>query len=115
MDSKILLGLPLVAILFFFGTVFAFATDYYPVSLAVSAVLFIAGFGSVAILYILANKPPKIVQRVEFSGEMKAVPIRCPNCGASIEPHKIRIIDGVPYATCSYCGNAVEVIEEPKW
>lgn len=115
MDIKILLGLPLLAILFFFGIVFAFATDYYPVSLAVSGVLFVAGFGAIAVLYIFAKKPSKIVQRVEFSGEMKAVPIRCPNCGASIEPHKIRIIDGVPYATCGYCGNTVEVTEEPKW
>ncbi|MDH5449142.1 MAG: hypothetical protein OEY24_00930 [Candidatus Bathyarchaeota archaeon] len=115
MDSKSLLGTIVVIILFFFGTVFALASAYAPMRLAVAAILFIAGFGVIAILYIIGKKPSEIIQRVELSGEMKAVPIKCPNCGASIQPDKIKIVEGVPYATCSYCGNTVEVAEEPKW
>jgi transcription elongation factor Elf1 len=46
---------------------------------------------------------------------MKAAPIKCPNCSASIDVNKIKIIAGVPYATCDYCGTTFEVTEEPKW
>jgi predicted RNA-binding Zn-ribbon protein involved in translation (DUF1610 family) len=115
MDSRLLLGTIIVIILFFFGVVFALASAYAPMRLAVAAFLFIAGFGVIAALYIVTKKPSEMVQRVELSGKMKAVPITCPNCGASIQPDKIRIEKGVPYATCDYCGNTVEVVEEPKW
>ena len=115
MDSRLLLGTIIVIILFFFGIVFALASAYAPIRLAVAAILFIAGFGVIATLHIFTRKPSEIIQKVEFSGEMKAVPIKCPNCGASIQPDKIKILDGVPYATCHYCGNTVEVVEEPKW
>lgn len=115
MDSRLLVGTIIVIILFFFGVVFALASVYAPMRLAVAAILFIAGFGVIAALYIVTKKPSEIIQRVELSGEMKAVPIKCPNCGASIQPDKIRIVEGVPYATCGYCGNTVEVAEEPKW
>lgn len=115
MDARLVLGTIVVIILFFFGVVFALASVYAPMRLAVSAIFFITGFGVIATLYIITKKPTKIIQRVELSGEMKAVPIKCPNCGASIQPNKIKIVKGVPYATCSYCGNTVEVTEEPKW
>jgi len=115
MDARLLLGTFVVIILFFFGIVFALASVYAPMRLAVSAILFIAGFAVIATLYIITKKPTKIIQRVELSGEMKAVPFKCPNCGASIQPNRIKIMNGVPYATCSYCGNTVEIAEEPKW
>lgn len=115
MDSRLLLVIITITILFFFGIVFALASAYAPMRLAVSAILFIAGFGVIATLYIFTKKPSEIIQRVELSGEMKAVSIKCPNCGASIPPDKIKIVDGVPYAICSYCGHTVEVAEDPKW
>ena len=95
--------------------IFALASAYATSRLAVAAILFITGFGIVAILYLISKKPTRIVHRVELSGEMKAVPIQCPSCGGSIDPQRIEIRDGVPYATCSYCGKTVEVAEEPKW
>ncbi len=115
MDYRVILGAIAAIVLFFFATVFALASVFAPIRLAVSAVLFIIGFGLIIAVYIMTKKPPQIVQQVELSGEMKAVPITCPNCGASIQPDKIRIVDGVPYATCGYCGKTVEVAEEPKW
>ena len=115
MDIRVVLGSIGAIICFFFGVIFALASAYAPSRLAVAAILFITGFGIVAILYMISKKPARIVHRVELSGEMKAVPIQCPSCGASIDPDRIRIRDGVPYATCSYCGKAVEVAEEPKW
>lgn len=115
MDIRVVLGSIGAIICFFFGVIFALASAYVPSRLAVAAILFITGFGIVTILYMISKKPARIVHRVELSGEMKAVPIQCPSCGASIDPDRIRIRDGVPYATCNYCGKAVEVAEEPKW
>ncbi|MCW4055397.1 MAG: hypothetical protein NWE82_01290 [Candidatus Bathyarchaeota archaeon] len=115
MDLKVLLGSTLVAILFFFGAVFALASTYEPLRLIVAAVLFVAGFGVIAALYMFTRKPAEIVQRIDLTGDIKAAPIKCSNCGASINPSKIRAVKGVPYATCDYCGQTVEIVEEPKW
>ncbi|MCW4052411.1 MAG: hypothetical protein NWE78_04270 [Candidatus Bathyarchaeota archaeon] len=115
MDIKIILASIFVAILFFFGVIFALASAYAPSRLAVATILFAAGFGIIAVLYLVTRRRPDVVQRLELSGEMKAVPIKCPNCGASIRPEGIRIVDGVPYVTCKYCDHAFEVAEEPKW
>jgi predicted RNA-binding Zn-ribbon protein involved in translation (DUF1610 family) len=115
MDVKVVFGLIAAVVCFFFGAVFALASVYAPIRLAVAALLFIVGFGILAIIFVFFRKPSEVVQRIELSGEMKAVPIQCPKCGASIPPSKIKIMDGVPYVTCGYCGNTVEVAEEPKW
>jgi hypothetical protein len=115
MDFRVALGAVAACILFFFGSIFALASVYAPIRLAIAAILFIVGFGILAGIYVITRKPQEIIQRVELSGEMKAVPITCPNCGGSISPEKIKITDGVPYATCNYCKKIVEVAEEPKW
>jgi predicted RNA-binding Zn-ribbon protein involved in translation (DUF1610 family) len=105
-------GIIAIAVLFFFGVIFAFATNYWPTGLVVSAMLFIVGFG---IAYYINKKPTTIVQKLEISGDMKAVQLKCPNCGASVDANRIKIVSGVPYATCPYCGHTFEVAEEPKW
>jgi DNA-directed RNA polymerase subunit RPC12/RpoP len=107
-----LLGAIAVAVLFFFGIIFAFATNYWPTGLIVSAMLFLVDFG---IIYFITRKPTTVVQKLEVSGEMKAVGVKCPNCSASVDANSIKIVSGVPYATCPYCGHTFEVAEEPKW
>jgi transcription elongation factor Elf1 len=74
--------------------------------------LFVVGFG---IAYYITKKQKTIVQRLELSGQMKAVALKCPNCSASVNTNTIKIVSGVPYATCPYCGQTFEVAEEPKW
>jgi DNA-directed RNA polymerase subunit RPC12/RpoP len=106
------IGAIAVAILFFFGIIFAFATNYWPTGLGVSAMLFIVGFG---IIYFVSKRPITMVQKLEVSGQMQSVAIKCPNCGASLDAKSIKIVSGVPYATCPYCGHMFEVSEEPKW
>lgn len=106
------LGGIVAAVMFFFALIFAFATYYWPTGLAVSAILFIAAF---ALIYFVTKKPTTITQRLEVSGEMKTVGLKCPNCGGAVDPKQIKIVSGVPYATCSYCGHMFEVAEEPKW
>jgi len=32
-----------------------------------------------------------------------------------IESNKIKVVSGVPYVTCPYCGTTFEITEEPKW
>lgn len=112
MNLKTALGAILVAILFFFGIIFALASTYAPLRLIVAALLFAVGF---AIAYYITRKPKTIIQQLELSGRMSAVAIKCSNCSASIDANRIKIVSGVPYATCPYCGQTFEVVEEPKW
>jgi len=111
-NLKIIIGIIAIVVFFFFGIIFAFATNYWPTGLVVSAMLFAVGFG---IAYYISKKPTTIVQKLEVSGDMKAVQLKCPNCGASVDANRVKIVSGVPYATCPYCGHSFEVAEEPKW
>lgn len=112
MELKTVLGGLAIAALLFFGVIFALASVYAPTRLIVAALLFVVAF---VIGFYITRKPKTIIQKVEFSGEMKAVSIKCPNCAGSIDSKSIEIKDGVPYATCPYCGHTFEVTEEPKW
>jgi DNA-directed RNA polymerase subunit RPC12/RpoP len=109
-----ILGAIAVAILFFFGIIFAIAAsvEYTTTRLIVAASLFIVGF---IIAFYISRQPTTIIQKLETSGQMQAVPIKCPNCSASVDAKSIKIVSGVPYATCPYCGHTFEVAEEPKW
>ena len=118
--KTVLAGIAIVAIavLFFFGIIFALASVYESARLIVAAWLFVVGFGIAIIsliIHYITRKPKTIVQRLEVSGQMKAVALKCPNCSASVNANKIKIVSGVPYATCPYCGQTFEITEEPKW
>ena len=88
MNLKLVLGGILVAILFFFGIIFAFASSYENTRLVVSGLFFVVGF---AILYYITRKPNVNIQKLELSGQMKAVSLKCPNCSASIKSDRIKI------------------------
>jgi uncharacterized membrane protein len=117
-NLKTVLGAVVIAVLFFFGIIFAWSTganisvELRATRLIIAAMMFAVGFG---IAYYITKKPKTIVQRLEVSGQMKAVALKCPNCSASLEVNQIKIVSGVPYATCPYCGHTFEVAEEPKW
>ena len=108
-------------ILLFFSMIFAIASSVAdPTSrlstagfLLVGSIMFFVTGGVIA--YLVNKKPKTVIQRLEVSGEMKAVAIKCPNCSASVDANRIKIVSGVPYATCNYCGHTFEVAEEPKW
>jgi DNA-directed RNA polymerase subunit RPC12/RpoP len=112
MDLKTVVGAVAIAVLLFFGVIFALASVYAVTRLYVAVSLFAVAF---LIALFISRKPKTIVQQFEVSGEMKAAAIKCPNCSGSIDPNTIRIVDGVPYATCPYCGHNFQVTEEPKW
>ena len=111
------LGAIAVAVVFFFAVIFALAASVQATltRLITSGILFVIGIAIIVGIYYTTRKPKTVIQRLEVSGQMKAASIKCPNCGASVEPNQIKIISGVPYATCPYCGTTFEVTEEPKW
>ena len=116
------LGAIAVAVLFFFAVIFLLASSAPNVPseqstsrLIVGAMLFIIGMAVVVGIYYTTRKPKTVIQQLEVSGQMKAASIKCPNCGASVDANMIKIVSGVPYATCPYCGKTFEVTEEPKW
>ena len=112
-----ILGAIAVAVVFFFAIIFALAASVQATltRLITSGILFIIGVTIIVGIYYTTRKPKTVIQRLEVSGQMKAVPIKCPNCSASIDANKIKIMSGVPYVTCPYCGTTFEVAEEPKW
>ena len=112
-----ILGAISVAIVFFFAIIFAIAASVAATTarLATSGILFIIGLAIIAGIYYATRKPKTVIQRLEVSGKMAAAQIKCPNCSASIDANQIRIVSGVPYVKCPYCGTTFEVTEEPKW
>ncbi len=110
-----ILGAIAVAVVFFFAIIFALAASYQATRLVTSGILFVIGTVIIVGIYYTTRKPKTVIQRLEVSGQMKAASINCPNCGASVDPNQIKIVSGVPYVTCPYCGNTFEVTEEPKW
>ena len=111
-----------VTVLFFFAVIFALASSAQgiPVQtsqtrLVTSGFLLIIGLAVIAGIYYATRKPKTVIQRLEVSGEMKGAAIKCPNCSASINADQIKIVSGVPYVKCPYCGTTFEVTEEPKW
>jgi DNA-directed RNA polymerase subunit RPC12/RpoP len=117
MKILLVLGAIAAAVLFFFGVIFALAASVAATTtrLTVSLMLFAVGFAIAVISYYATRKPKTVIQQLELSGQMKAAPIKCPNCSASVDANRIKIVSGVPYATCPYCGTTFEVAEEPKW
>lgn len=100
-----------------FGVLFVWSASYVPelapTRLITGGFLFLAGFG--ILYYTMKQRPVQITQKLEVPGEMKVKMLRCPNCSAALDIKQIKIVDGVPSITCSYCGHTFEVTEEPKW
>jgi predicted Zn finger-like uncharacterized protein len=122
MKAITVLGAVAAAVLFFFAVIFALASSAQEIPLQTaqtrlitSAFLFIIGIAVIVGIYYVTRKPKTIIQRLEVSGQMKGAAIKCPNCSASIDANQIKIVSGVPYVKCPYCGTTFEVVEEPKW
>jgi Zn finger protein HypA/HybF involved in hydrogenase expression len=122
MKITIVLGAIASAVLLFFGFIFLLSAGSITLTsaqqvlrLVEGAILLIAGFAIAYVAYVFSRKPTTVIQQLELSGQMKAAAIKCPRCSASVDANQIKIVAGVPYATCPYCGNTFEVVEEPKW
>lgn len=101
------------AVLIFFGLIFIISTVNFPWANIEGAVLI--GVAVLIVYFSREKKPIEIKQTLEISGVAKVKEIKCPNCGAILNPNTVQVIDGKPYMKCDYCGNKFEVTEEPKW
>jgi len=113
LNAKAIVGYFISMILFVFGVLYALASVYEPIRLMTSAFLFLAGFG--ILYYIRKQQPLQVTQKIEVPGQVKVQVLRCPNCSASLDISKVKIVGGVPSITCPYCGHTFQVTEEPKW
>jgi DNA-directed RNA polymerase subunit RPC12/RpoP len=111
------IGAIAASILFFLGLIFLLAASVQQtITRLATGFTFILVGGVIAyFVYLSARKPVTMVQRLELSGNVSAAQIKCPNCSATVDSNRIRIVSGVPYATCPYCGTTFEIVEEPKW
>lgn len=122
MKITTVLGAIAVAVLFFFGIIFtlsagaaALTAEQRTIRIVEGVIMLGAGTAIAYVTYVFSKKPTTVIHQVELSGQMKAAPIKCPNCSASVDANRIKVVSGVPYATCPYCGTTFEVTEEPKW
>jgi len=109
------LGYSAAAFLVFLGLVFLLASVYVISRLLVGALLTIVGV-AIAFLTWRANIAPTSVKyEIETPGNLKLDSVKCPNCGAGLDPSKMEMRMGAPWVKCVYCGKEFEVTEEPKW
>ena len=109
------LGYLAAAFLVFFGVIFLIASAYVISRLLVGALLTIVGV-AIAFLTWRANIGPTSVKyEIETPGNLKLDSVKCPNCGAGLDPSQMKMRMGAPWIKCVYCGKEFEVTEEPKW
>jgi hypothetical protein len=101
------------AVLVFFGLVFMISVNLGIINFGIGLIFVI--IAGLLLFAVRDRKPVEIRQEVTVTGPVKPVEIRCPNCGANLDPMQAKVIDGKPYVTCSHCGNRLELSEEPTW
>lgn len=103
------------AALVFLGVIFLLASVYAISRLLVGAILTLAGLGVALVTWRSGVTQSPVKYELQMPGGLKVDLIKCPNCGAGLDPSKMKLKQGAPTIKCSYCGNEFEVAEEPKW
>lgn len=103
------------AFLMFLGVIFLLASVYAISRLLVGIVLTLAGVAVAFLTWRTGVAPPTVKYEIETPGSLKLDSVKCPNCGAGLDPSKIELRVGAPWIKCGYCGKEFEVTEEPKW
>ena len=110
-----LVGYLASAALIFLGVIFLFASVYAASRLLVGAILVLAGLGIAILTWRAGVGQAPVKYELQMPSSLKVDSIKCPNCGAGLDPSKMELKKGAPTIKCSYCGNEFEVAEEPKW
>jgi len=103
------------AAIIFLGVIFLLASAYAISRLFVGAILTALGLGIAVLTWKAGVGQPSVKYEIQTPGTLKVDSIKCPNCGAGLDPLKMQLKAGVPSIKCPYCGNEFEVTEEPKW
>ena len=103
----------IAAILIFFGLIFMISVNLGTIYLVEGLVFIVVAAG--LLLLVRERKPVEIRQTVNVTGPVKGTYVKCPNCGASVDPMTAKVIEGKPYVTCDHCGTRFELTEEPTW
>ena len=103
------------AALIFLGIIFLLASVYAASRLLVGAILVLAGLGIAILTWRAGVSQAPVKYELQMPGSLKVGSIKCPNCGAGLDPSAMQLKQGAPTVKCSYCGNEFEVSEEPKW
>jgi len=109
------LGFLASAALIFLGIIFLLASVYAASRLLVGTILVVAGLGIALLIWKSGVIQAPVKYELQMPGSLKVDSIKCPNCGAGLDPSKMQLKQGAPAIKCSYCGNEFEVAEEPKW
>jgi uncharacterized Zn-finger protein len=115
LSLKKVLGYLASAALMFLGIIFLLASVYATSRLLVGAILVLAGLGIAILTWKTGVIQAPVKYELQMPGSLKVDSIKCPNCGAGLDPSKMQLKQGAPTVKCSYCGNEFEVTEEPKW
>jgi hypothetical protein len=99
----------------FLGIIFLLASAYASSRLLVGTILVAAGLGIAFLAWKAGVGQAPVKYELQMPGGLKVGSIKCPNCGAGLDPSRMQLKQGVPTIKCSYCGNEFEVAEEPKW
>jgi DNA-directed RNA polymerase subunit RPC12/RpoP len=110
-----LVGYLASAALIFLGIIFLLASVYAASRLLVGAILVLAGLGIAILTWRAGVSQAPVKYELQMPSSLKVDSIKCPNCGAGLDPSKMELKQGAPTIKCSYCGNEFEVAEEPKW
>lgn len=110
-----ILGYLASAALVLLGVIFLMASVYAISRLLVGVVLTALGVGIAVLTWRTGAGQPSVKYEVQVPGRLRVDSVKCPNCGASLDPSKMQLKQGVPSIRCPYCGNESEVAEEPKW
>jgi DNA-directed RNA polymerase subunit RPC12/RpoP len=121
--NKILQGLVVFVgvVILFLGLIFIVASGTENV--ITGAVMVLVAVGIFVFVYyaekIQASKPTLVSQtfnvKMEGSGRLDEKEMKCRTCGAPITQKDLKIVQGGVMVTCSYCGSAYSLQEEPKW
>jgi DNA-directed RNA polymerase subunit RPC12/RpoP len=121
--NKIIQGLLVFVgvVILFLGLIFIVASGTE--NILTGSVMVLVAVGIFVFTYytekIQASKPTLVSQtfnvKMEGSGKLQEKEMKCRTCGAPITEKDLKIVQGGVMVTCSYCGAAYSLQEEPKW
>lgn len=97
------------------GVIFLLASAYAASRVSVGTILVLLGLAIAYVAWRSGARQVSVKYEIQAPGTLKIESLKCPNCGADVDPSKIQLRVGAPWVKCTYCGQEFQVTEEPKW